>query len=125
MNKQNTITNIGLILMITHISCKNKRDIDCGYNGGTIQVITDQNASVRQVDNQIFLYFQEGIKIDSPYLQDTIHLLFPCNLQAQFKLNSQKVRVSGEIKENPGYSSHNNYTDLYINKITIEKLAAG
>ncbi len=120
MNKQNIVINIGLILVMTLLSCKTKTESDCGYNGETIQVIKDQNASVRQIDNQFFLYFEEGIKIDSPYLLDTIHLLLPCNLRAQFKLNSQKVRVSGEIKENPGYSSHNNYTDFYINKISIK-----
>jgi hypothetical protein len=75
-------------------------------NGETIQVITNQNASVRQLDNQFFLYFEEGIKIDSPYLLDTIHLLLPCNLRAQFKLNSQKVRVSGEMTKPIMYNEH-------------------
>ena len=118
MNKQNIIINLGLILTIILLSCKTKRDIDCGYNGETIQVIKDQNASIRNVENQYYLYFEEGIKTDSPTLLDTIHLLLPCNLPTEFKLNSQKVTVSGEIRENPGYSSHSNYTDFYINKIS-------
>ena len=117
MNKQNNIINIGLILTIALLSCNANGDIDCGYNGETIQVIKDQNASVIQLENRFFLYFEGGIKIDSPQLLDTIHFLLPCNLPTQLKLNSQNVTVSGKILENPGYSSHNNYTDFYIFKI--------
>jgi len=124
MNMQYIIINLVLILTMALLSCDatgdNKSDIKCGYNGETIQVIKYQNASIRDLDGRYFLYFVEGLKIDSayPYLLDTIYLLLPCNLPGQFKVDNQKVLVSGEIKENPGYSSHNNYTDFYINKIS-------
>jgi len=98
--------------------CETKSNTDCGYNGKTIQILNDQNASIKDVEDQFFLYFKEGLKIDSPNLLDTIFFLLPCNLSDQFKVDKQEVKISGEIRENPGYSSHNDYTDFYINKIT-------
>lgn len=106
------------MLTMILLSCETKRDIDCGYNGKTIKTINDQYASVTDVADQFFLYFEEGIKIDSPNLLDTIFYLLPCNLPEQYKVDNQEVIVSGEIKENPIYSSHNNYTDFYINEIS-------
>lgn len=100
------------------LHCENKRDIDCGYNGKTIKVINDQDVTVNNIGDLFFLYFEEGIKIDSPNLLDTIYLLLPCNLPDQFKIDNQNVTVSGEIEDNPDYSSHNNYTDFYINEIS-------
>jgi hypothetical protein len=120
MTKQNFILNLSLILTMTLLSCETKREIDCGYNGTTIQGIYDQEAFVRDMGYQFFLHFEDGIKINPPSsnLLDTIYLLLPCNLPDIFKVDSQKVRISGEIKENPGYSSHDNYTDFYIHKIS-------
>ena len=116
MNKQYLF--ISLILTIILVACQTKSDLNCGYNGKTIRIINDQNASIKDVEDQFILHFEEGIKIDSPNLLDTIYFLLPCNLPDQFKVDNQEVKISGEIKENPAYSSHNDYTDFYINKIT-------
>src|SRR4030042_1041572 len=110
MIKQCISISISLILTMMLLNCETKSDIDCGYNGKTIKIINDQNASIKDVEDQFFLYFKEGIKIDSPNILDTIFFLLPCNLPDQFKVDNQEVKISGEIKENPGYSSHNNYT---------------
>ena len=65
------------------------------------------------------IYFEEGIRIDSPTLRDTIYMLEPINLPDNFNLHDLKVTVSGDVLENPGYSSHSNYTKFYI--IDIQK----
>ena len=107
---------IGLMLIITVVKCANEK-IDCGYNGMTIDVIHDQDALVKQIGSQFFLRFDIGLLIDSPNLLDTIYILLPCNLPGEFKVNEKSVIVSGQIKDNPGFSSHNNYTDFFITKI--------
>ena len=117
MNKS-IVTPVIYLAILMFSGCESKQDIDCGYNGATIQVLNDQDAAVRKSDTQYFLYFENGIIIDSPTLLDTIYLLLPCNLPAKYKFDSQQVIISGDIKENPGFSSHNNYTDFYIDKIS-------
>ena len=107
---------IGLILIITFVKCDNHK-FDCGYNGKTIDVLHNQEALVKQIGNQFFLRFDSGLVIDSPNLLDTIYILLPCNLPGEFKVNEKSVVVSGEIKDNPSFSSHNNYTDFFIRKI--------
>lgn len=115
---QNNLKNLYLLLVITLLSCEEKKDINCGYNGETIMTIKNQNAFIKKVDDRFFLQFKQGLETPSQHLLDTIYSLLPCNLPDQYKIHDQSVEVSGEIKENPGYSSHNNYTDFYINKIS-------
>jgi hypothetical protein len=117
MNIKYTIRNLAFILALTLLSCETN-NYKSDANGKTIKVINDQSASIIDLDDTYFLYFEKGIVIDSPNLLDTIHLLLPFNLPNHFKVNNQNVTVSGEIKENPGYSSHNNYTTFYIDKIS-------
>ena len=107
---------IGLILIITVVKCANYK-FDCGYNGMTIDVLHNQDALVKQIGSQFFLHFDFGLVIDSPNLFDTIYILLPCNLPGEFKVNEKSVVVSGEIKDNPGFSSHLNYTDFLIRQI--------
>jgi hypothetical protein len=111
------IRNLAFILALTLFSCESN-SYNSDANGKTIKVINNQGASIKDLDGTYFLYFGKGIVMDSPNLLDTIHLLLPFNLPDQFKVNNQIVTVSGEIKENPGYSSHNNYTTFYIDKIS-------
>lgn len=111
------IVGFSLILFLITSSCQTERIMDCGYNGKPIQQIQNQDALVREIDGQFFLYFEEGLKLAAPNLLDTIYLLLPCNLPISFQTADQKTIVSGEIQENPAYSSHNNYTDFHINKI--------
>lgn len=117
MNKKYTIWNLSFILVLLLFSCETNSYND-NANGKTIKVINDQGASIKDLEGTYFLYFGKGIEMDSPYLLDTIHLLLPLNLPHQYKVDNQNVIVSGEIKENPGFSSHNNYTTFYINKIS-------
>jgi hypothetical protein len=60
------------------IACETKNDLNCGYNGKIIRIINDQDASIKNVEDQFFLHFEGGIKINSPNLLDTIYFLLPC-----------------------------------------------
>jgi len=83
-----------------------------------IKTLRKENAAVKKIDSTFFLYFKDGIKVDSPNLLDTIYLLLPSNLPQNYELDGLSVITSGNILENPGYSSHNNYTSFYITEIT-------
>ncbi len=89
----------------------------CGYGGETIKVLSNSEATVQKEGELFFLYFGQGISTGSANLMETIYLLLPCNLPAKYKEDGARVRVSGEEKDNPAFSSHTNYTDFYILKI--------
>lgn len=83
----------------------------------TIKIIESKDAVMKCSSFVKHIYFEEGIIIDSPTLLDTIYMLEPVNLPERFNLHDLKVTVSGDILENPGYSSHSNYTKFYIRDI--------
>jgi hypothetical protein len=103
----------GLILIIFLSACK----ADSQYDLATIEKIENRDAVMKCSDFVKHIYFEEGIIIDSPTLLDTIYMLEPVNLPEPFNLHDLKVTVSGEILENPGYSSHSHYTQFYISDI--------
>lgn len=102
-----------LLLLLSISSCKEDTD----DSPKTIKKIESQNAVMKCSSFVKHIYFEEGIIIDSPNLQDTIYMLEPVNLPERFNLHDLKVTVSGDILENPGYSSHSNYTKFYIRDI--------
>ena len=106
-----------VLLLVILFSCGENEEADCGSGEETILTLNNKEAAIQESGGQFFLYFEAGIETDSERLMETIHLLLPCNLQEQFKEDGLEVRVSGEVKENPGYSSHTNYTDFFITKI--------
>ena len=89
----------------------------CGYNGATIKKIEEVDASLKNIDEIYFLFLEKGILTGGMYLDDTLYSLLPCNLPEDFKKDGMKVTISGDIRDNPAYSSHTNYTDFCITKI--------
>jgi hypothetical protein len=75
-------------------------------------VIEAEQAIVKKGEYKCLLKFEEGIVTGANHLDDTIHSLLPCNLDADFQIDGLEIIVSGEIKDNPAYSSHTNYTDF-------------
>jgi hypothetical protein len=94
-------------------------DFKCGYGGETIMEIEAEPALVKEGENNYFLRFEKGFVTESFNLNDTIYSLLPCNLDDAFQIDNLEVIVSGEIKDNPAYSSHTNYTDFYITEFTL------
>ena len=80
-------------------------------------VLENRESYVRDTDGIFYLNFNEVILPGVIYLLDTIHFLKPCNLEEKYQIDGLEVIVSGEVLENPPYSSHNNYTDFFITKI--------
>ncbi len=103
--------------MVSFIGCDKNEDFDCGYNGDTILVLKNKEASIIGIDGRFFLRFEEAIITESMNLMDSIYSLLPCNLDTEYQVNGLDVIVSGHVKENPGYSSHNNYTDFFVKEI--------
>lgn len=80
-------------------------------------VIESENAIIRKGGNNFFLSFDNGLITGGIYLNNTIYSLLPCNLNEELQIDSLEVKVSGEVKDNPAFSSHTNYTDFYITEI--------
>jgi len=89
----------------------------CGYGGETILELKDEPVLIREVDDQFFFWVETGLELNSDYLMDTIFFLKPCNLSSDFRIDSVYATVSGEVMDNPPYSSHSNYTDFFIKDI--------
>jgi hypothetical protein len=113
MNKSNISFLLVFVLVILVASCKE----DSQFQAITIKKIENRDAVMKCSDFVKHIYFEEGIIIDSPTLLDTIYMLEPVYLPEQFNLHDLKVTVSGEILENPGYSSHSHYTKFHIRDI--------
>jgi hypothetical protein len=113
MNNSNISFLFVLVLVILVTSCKKESQ----FQATTIKKIENRDAVMKCSDFVKHIYFEEGIIIDSPTLLNTIYMLEPVNLPEQFNLHDLKVTVSGDILENPGYSSHSNYTKFYIRDI--------
>lgn len=118
-NKHNII--FALLIFSVAFSCESElepdQDYKCGYGGETIMVIQEMKASVTKGECNCMLRFEEGIVTGAIYLNETIHSLLPCNLDEEFQKDGLEIIVSGEIKDNPAFSSHTNYTDFYITEI--------
>lgn len=106
-----------IVFINSFVSCKK----DSQYDFTTIKKIENREAVMKCSDFVKHIYFEEGIIIDSPTLLDTIYMLEPINLPDEFNLHDLKVIVSGDILENPGYSSHSHYTKFYIRDIQRNK----
>ncbi|MCK5066438.1 MAG: hypothetical protein KAR16_03320 [Bacteroidales bacterium] len=117
MNKHTSIVGGTLVLIASICGCISKENPNCGYNGETFMVLEDREALVRDSDGIFYLNFKEVILPGVFNLLDSIHFLKPCNLEEKYRIDDLEVIVSGEVKENPPYSSHNNYTDFFITKI--------
>jgi len=115
MDKKN-FSLVFLILLIFTFGCN---DISIDGDQDIIRILQKENAAIKKIDSTFFLYFEKGIVVDSPNLLDTIYLLLPSNLHRNYEIDSLSVIISGNIFENPGYSSHNNYTSFFITEITI------
>ncbi len=102
----------------SEIESDQNHDSKCGYGGETIMVIEAEQATIKKGEYKCLLQFEKGIVTGDTYLDDTIYLLLPCNLDEDFQIDGLGIIVSGEIKDNPAFSSHTNYTDFYITEIT-------
>ena len=108
-----TLRIFAFVVLFFFIACTKNSQNDFA----TIKKIEDRDAVMKCSDFVKHIYFEEGIIIDSPNLLDTIYMLEPVNLPEQFNLHDLKVTVSGDILENPGYSSHTHYTKFFISNI--------
>jgi hypothetical protein len=117
MNKHISIVGGTLVLIASICGCISKDSPICGYGTETFMVLDDREAVVRDSDGIFYLRFEEVILPGVFGLNDSIYSLKPCNLEEKYKVDALEVIVSGEVKENPGYSSHTNYTDFFITKI--------
>jgi len=115
MTKLNILRLFVLIGIFFFFACKKDDSSDFTI----LKKIENRNAVMKCSNFVKHIYFEEGIRIDSPTLRDTIYMLEPINLPDNFNLHDLKVTVSGDILQNPGYSSHSNYTKFYI--IDIQK----
>lgn len=113
MNNRFQILLLALVCTISINSCKKDDQNDFL----TIKKIENREAVMKCSAFIKHIYFEEGIIIDSPTLLDTIYMLEPINLPDEFNLHDLKVTVSGDILENPGYSSNSHYTKFYIRNI--------
>jgi len=109
-----------LILWVISLLVLGCRDDSSTPDSGNIKMIANQEALVTLFDSSYFIYVKEGILVDSPNLLDTIYLLLPTNLPAQYEADSLNIIVSGDIQKNPSYSSHNIYTSFIITKISMK-----
>ena len=111
-----------VVIAVALIGCgENADDLagveTCGYDGETIKVLSNSKATVQKEGELFYLHFEQGISTGSASLMEPIYLLLPCNLPVADKEDGKKVKVSGEVKDNPAFSSHTNYTDFFILKI--------
>lgn len=106
-----------LLVLLSFSSCKENEEDQLT----TIKKIESKAAVMKCSGFVKHIYFEEGIIIDAPTLLDTIYMLEPINLPDRFNLHDLKVTVSGDILENPAYSSHTNYTQFYIRDIQKRK----
>lgn len=113
MIKLNILCSLIFVAIFFVTACKTESQFELA----TIEKIENRDAVMKCSNFVKHIYFEEGIIIDSPHLLDTIYMLEPINLPEQFNLHDLKVKVSGEILENPGYSSHLHYTQFYISEI--------
>ncbi len=103
--------------MVSFIGCDMKEDFECGYNGDTILDLSKKEASVIEGEFGYFLQFEDPIVTGSMYLMDSIYTLKPCNLDKKYQVDGLDVIVSGQVRDNPAYSSHINYTDFFVTEI--------
>ena len=114
MKKKSFLISLIAILIFLFHYCD-----DNDQSNSTIKKLENEDALVRVVEETSWwiLKFPQGIDVNSENLMDTIYTLNPTNLPDKYKADSLPVIVSGNIKENPPWSSHNNYTDFEITNI--------
>lgn len=106
-----------LLILMLFFSCKNESE----ESFNVIMRIEQRNAVMKCSNFVKHIYFEEGIIINSPTLNDTLFMLEPVNLPEQFNLHDLKVTVSGDIIDIPSYSSNSPYTKFYISDIQKRK----
>lgn len=103
---------MALFLTFLFISCKkdSNHNKDCLPNGKILRQITDQPATVKNINGQFYLV--ENNAVDSR--------LNPCNLDKDYQVDNLQVTISGEVKSvvqpGPGPCCTENFVITEISK---------